>query len=150
MNKHHKLPFVVTLLGLMLLGAVLFVATHLVFRDQPAVQNVFSIIWTIALAVLIYRLVLNGRSADGSPGPGTLYDVVRFVMELLSVVTLLITAIMASVELSSPGGSSQLGFALGVTGFLAVVLLVFPRVLQMLKRRDQLGRSGTKGRQKIS
>ncbi len=140
MSKATKVPFVVTILGLMILAAVLFVTTQLVFRDQPGVQNIFSIIWTVALAILIYRLLLNGRSANDPAHAANLYALIRLMIELLAVVTLLFTAIMATLVLTSPGSSIQLVMTIGITGLMALLLLIIPRALRVLNRRDQLAK----------
>jgi hypothetical protein len=138
MSKYNRVPFAVIILGIMVLGAIMFVATQLVFRDQPDLQNLFSIIWTIALGVLIYRLFLNARSTRDPSKPVNLFGLIRFLMELFAVLTLLFTALMASIILTSPGNNLQLAVTVGITAFFALLLLVTPRILQMLNRREQM------------
>ncbi len=138
MSKANKVPLVVAILGLTILTAVLFVTTQVVFWDQPDVQNLFSIIWTIALVVLIYWFLWRGRTTGDASNRLNLYAVIRFMFELIAVLTLLFTAIMASVVLTSPGSSIQMIAMLVITGMLSLLLLIIPRALRLLNRQDEL------------
>ncbi len=136
MNATTKVPFALAVFGLMILAAILFVVTQLVFRDQPDVQKIFSLIWTVALGVLLYRLLVTRRSEQGQVKRTDLYGLMRFMVELIAVVTLLFAAIMASVVLTSPGNNAQLALTIAITGILAVLLLLIPRLLRLFTRHD--------------
>ena len=59
LNKLSALVlFVTVMIDLTILIGVTLVADRVLFANQPGLENVFSIIWTIAFGVALYRLML--------------------------------------------------------------------------------------------
>ena len=59
LNKLSALVlFVTVMIDLTILIGVTLVADRVLFASQPGLENVFSIIWTIAFGVALYRLML--------------------------------------------------------------------------------------------
>src|SRR5436305_2070059 len=95
---------VIALVGMIILTSVLFIANHLLFASQPDIENILSIVWTIALAVVMYRLLRYTTPAKtGVPAEWrrNLYGGLIFLCEVLALVTLIITAIIFSTRLTS-------------------------------------------------
>ncbi len=137
LNKNRVLLVAATF-GFMILASAMFIGTRLAFRDQPDVENVFSIIWTAALAVALYQLWRNWvatKSPSRQDRQQAVYGIIRLLMETIAVLALLFTAIMTIVVLTSPGDSSQLILVVGITALLALVLIVIPRITRVLDRR---------------
>jgi uncharacterized membrane protein len=136
--NRNRVLLVTATFGFAVLATAMFVGTRLAFRDQPDVENVFSIIWTTALVVLLYLLWRNWvatRSPSRQERQRAVYGVIRLMMEMIAVMALLFTAIMTIVVLTSPGDSSQLIPVVGITALLALVLIAIPRITHVLDRR---------------
>ena len=139
----NRVLFVAAVFGFVILACAMFVGTRLLLRDQPDVENVFSVIWTVALAVLLYQVWRNWgatRSQSRQERQQAVYSIIRLMMETIAVLALLFTAIMTIMVLTSPGDSGQLLLVIGVIALLAIVLLVMPRVIHVLDRRALEGK----------
>jgi hypothetical protein len=130
--------FLAGLCGLIILGAATLFVNRLLFADQQGLQDVFSIIWSAALCVALYKLMRAvWRPAKGEKAgwQHTAYRSFRFITELVAVVGLVLAAVVASVVLTSEGSNTQMVLAAGFVGGSGLALLITPRVMRLLNRR---------------
>lgn len=130
---------VIILVGMTMLTAATFIANHVLFASQPDIENILSIIWTVALAVVMYRLLLYmapTKNATRAEWRRNFYGGMVFLCEVLAVVTLIITAVIFSTLLTS-GEKLQtpLVMMVGVVALLALGVPVSARIVRVLNQR---------------
>src|SRR5438270_156576 len=88
--RNSNALFALIVLGLMMLTAVTFIGNRLLFANQPDIENVFSIIWTVVLGVILYRLMLYiapTKNPTRAEWRRNFYGGMIFLCEVLAVVT---------------------------------------------------------------
>src|SRR5437016_10793941 len=87
-NMKKSTLLVIALVGMIILTAVLFIANHLLFASQPDIENILSIVWTITLAVVMYRLLRYTASPAKAGAPAewrrNFYGGLIFLCEVLA------------------------------------------------------------------
>src|SRR5689334_13720177 len=136
---NNKLLFTISILGLTALTAVVFVISRLLLANQPDIDGAVSIIWTIALVVALYKILVYCFGAkDMSPQQQrqNMLGALTFLFETLAVVVLLLIAIQFAFAMTSEN-SMQLVLPVTVS-FLGVlsVPVVF-RVFRLLSHRSE-------------
>ena len=63
---NSKLLFSISILGLTALTAVVFIISRLLLINQPEVEGIVSIIWTIAFIVALYKIVMYFFAPKGT------------------------------------------------------------------------------------
>jgi hypothetical protein len=129
----------IIIVALTILSAITFVANRLLFADQPDLQNVISIIWTIALGAVLYRALLYAaptKNVERQEWRQNFYGGLVFLCEMLAVLTLVVMAIVVSGMMTS-GEPVQKPMALlmGVVTVLALSVPVGIRVIRSLNQR---------------
>ncbi len=128
--------FLLAMCGLIILGACTLVVNRLLFANQQGLQDVFSVIWSAALCVILYKVFRALWPSTGKQSwQQSAYGSFRFVTELIAVLVLVFSAVVASVLLTSEGSNTQLVLVTGFVGGSALALLVTPRVMRVLNRR---------------
>jgi hypothetical protein len=128
------------LVGVIVLGGAMFVANRMLFINQPGVENVVSIILTIALGVILYKLLAHTMAPKNSTRREVrrnLYGSAIFLCEMMVILVLLFTAILFTVTLSSGENQPSLSGLLAVVGLLALSLPLGLGLLRSLSRRTQ-------------
>src|SRR5207248_1113611 len=100
---------------------------------------ILSLVWTVALAVVLYRLLMYAfptKSTTRAEWRRNFYGGLIFLCEVLAVVTLIITAIIFSTILTS-GATLQTPLALmvGVIALLALAVPISSRIIRSLNQR---------------
>lgn len=141
-----SIPFGILLIGLIIVYAAGSVGARVLFRSQPGIENVFSIIWAVVLAVVLYRLLLYIRPSKDGAQKAWRQNVVGglvFLCELFSVVVLIFCAIMLSSTLTATTSQSGLTLLIGVVALCALSIPVGIRIIRMVNRRLDLTRSAS-------
>jgi hypothetical protein len=132
-----NLLFAAAMCGLIILGAATLVANRLLFAEQQGLQDVFSIIWSAALCVVLYKMLRNfWPSGAKATGHQVTYSSFLFLTEVVAVLALVMAAIVASIVLTSEGSNPQLVLAAAFVGGSALALLLLPRLVRLLNRRS--------------
>jgi hypothetical protein len=137
--KNHNVLFTVAICGFTVLSAVLFIVNRVIFSTQPGVENVFSIIWTVVLGIVLFRLMqysFKPKTVSKQELKRNMYGSVIFLFELMSIMVLLFSAILFTVTLTSGGNQTQLLMVIGFCGVVALSLPVGLRLLRALNRRQ--------------
>jgi hypothetical protein len=132
--RKTNLLFIAAMGGLVILGAITLVINRLLFGNQPAVEDVLSIVWSVVLCIIAYKMlryIFPARGASKQEWQRNVYGALLFLVEVFAVLTLVLVAIFASVMLTTPGGSDQFVPAAGSVAFLAVALLFVPRLVRL-------------------
>jgi hypothetical protein len=130
--------FAVALCGITFLGAAMFIANRLLFANQPGIENVFSVIWTVVLGIILYRLLLHAvgpKNTSRRERQRNLYSSLIFICEIMAMVVLLFTAILFTVTLTSGTNQTQLLAVIGFVGLLSLALPIGLRVLRALNHQ---------------
>ncbi|SRR5258706_11521189 len=136
--KNSSSLFAVALCGITILGAAMFVANRLLFANQPGIENVFSLIWTVVLGIILYRLLLHSvgpKNTSHRERQRNLYSSLIFICEIMAMVVLLFTAILFTVTLTSGTNQTQLLMVTGFVGLLSLSLPISLRVLRALNHQ---------------
>src|SRR6185436_14656471 len=91
-----KLLFTGSILSLTALTAIIFVISRLLFANQPEVEGVVSIIWTIAFVVALYKILVHFFAAKELPAQQqrqNLLSALTFLFETLAILALLLVAV---------------------------------------------------------
>jgi hypothetical protein len=137
--KNPNVLVAVGLCAMVLLGAVVFVANRVVFAQQPAIENVFSIIWSVILFAVLYRLLavaLRSKTGSRQEWRRNLYGSFIFIAEMMSVLILLSAAILFTVTLTSDVKQTQLLLLIGVVGVFALALPLGVQLARAFNRRQ--------------
>ena len=128
--RNSNALFALIVLGLMMLTAVTFIGNRLLFANQPDIENVFSIIWTVVLGVILYRLMLYiapTKNPTRAEWRRNFYGGMIFLCELLAVVAL--------VQILGRALPSSQGLPLALATFAIAFLLarfVYPRSRRLI------------------
>ena len=136
--------FGIMLIGLGILATAGFVGARLLLKTQPGIENVFSIIWTVVLGVILYRLMLYIRPSEDAGQRAwrqNVYGGLLFILELFSVLVLIVCAIMLSTTLTSTTSQSGLSLVISVVGFFALCIPVGIRLLRLVSRRPDMAQN---------
>ena len=130
--------FVVFFVGLTILGGIGYVVGRVAFMNYPGVEDVFSIIWTVLLTVLLYVGLSHTLKSSALKTPAERRrEVYAFVISLCEVCafgTLIFLAVVFSNIATTRGNESLLPLIL-VTGASAVVMLAFSGTMRVLTGR---------------
>jgi drug/metabolite transporter (DMT)-like permease len=138
--KNGNLLFLLALVGITILTTITFVGARLIFADQPEIENVFSLIWTVAMLFALYKII---RYLFPAKKPGEvvarqdMYGALVFICELVAVLVMLFSAIFLAITLTSDGGANtQFAMIIGVMGVMALGVPLGVRLLRMIARRN--------------
>jgi hypothetical protein len=138
--KNGNLLFLLAIIGITFLTAITFVGARLLFNDQPDIENIFSMIWTVGMLVALYKII---RYLFPAKKPGEIvarqdmYGALVFVCELVAVLVMLFSAIFLAITLTSDGGANtQLAMIIGVMGVMALLVPLGVRLLRIMARRN--------------
>jgi hypothetical protein len=138
--KKGNLLFLLAIVGITFLTAITFIGARLLFAEQPEIENVFSLIWTVAMLVALYKIMRHLFPAK-KPGEVVarqdMYGALVFVCELIAVLVMLFSAIFLAITLTSDGGTNtQLAMIVGVTGVLALAVPLGVRLIRIVTQRN--------------
>ncbi len=134
-----NLLFVAAMCGLIVLGAATLIANRLLFAEQQGLQDVFSIIWSVALCVLAYkvlRYLWPASTTSQRSWQQNVYSAFLFITEILALVALVFAAVVASILLTADGSNTQLILVTAFVTGSGLALIAVPRVVRLLAHRS--------------
>ena len=130
--------FVLFFIGLTILGGMGYVLGRIAFMTYPDVDNVFSIVWTVVLGLLLFVGLRHTLKASTLKTPAErrrqVYGMVISLCEVCAFATLIFVAIVFSNVATTPGNEGLLPLIL-VTGASAVGLLLFSGIMRIVTGR---------------
>jgi hypothetical protein len=133
-----KLLFTGSILGLTALTAVIFIISRLLLANQPEVEGIVSIIWTIAFIVSLYKIMVYFNSAKGMPAQQqrqNLFGALSFLFETLAMVVLLLVAVQFAFTMTSDN-NAQLVLPIAASFLCVLAVPAVFRFLKLLSRRS--------------
>jgi len=137
--SNTKLLFTGSIFGLTALTAILFVISRLLLVNQPDVEGIVSIIWTVAFIVALYKILVHFFGAKGvSPQQQrqNLLGALTFLFETLAMVVLLLVAIQFAFAMTADN-STQLLLPIAVSFLFVLAVPAVFRLLRLLSQRSQ-------------
>jgi drug/metabolite transporter (DMT)-like permease len=136
--KNTNLLFILVIIGMTFLSAATFIANRVLFADQPGLEDTFSLIWTVALGVILYKLlrfVFAAKATTPAEHRQSIYGALIYLIEVIAVTTLVIVSILFATTLTAaPGQNTQLILATAVVGLLALSIPVGIRLMRQAKQ----------------
>lgn len=125
-------------IGLIILGTLGYIIGRIVFLQNPALADVFSVVWTGVLGVLVYVILrFTWRSTAATTGierRREVYKVMISVIEVFVFAALLLLAIGFSNFSATPGNEQILSMII-TTAVLAIAMLIGTKVLRVVTAR---------------
>jgi hypothetical protein len=134
-----KLLFTGSILGLTALTAVVFIISRLLLANQPDIEGIVSIIWTVAFIVGLYKILVYFNAAKGTTPQQqrhNLYGALSFLFETLAMVVLLLVAIQFAFTMTSDN-NAQLVLPIAVSFLCVLAVPAVFRLLKLLSRRSE-------------
>jgi hypothetical protein len=137
--SNTKLLFTISIFGLTALTAVVFVLSRLVLVNQPEVEGIVSIIWTIAFIVALYKILgyfFATKETSHRQQRQNLLGALSFLFETLAMVVLLIVAIQFAFTMTADNNATLLA-PIAVSFLCVLAVPASFRLVRLLSQRSQ-------------
>ena len=127
-----KLLFTASIFGLTGLTAGIFVLSRILLADQPDIEGIVSIIWTVAVVFALYKLLVYffaPKGASPQQQRQNMFGALSFLFETLALVVFLLIALQFAFTMTADN-NTQLVLPIAVS-FLCV--LAVPAVFRLLR-----------------
>ena len=135
---NSKLIFTGSIFGLTVLTAIIFIVSRLLLANQPEVEGVVSIIWSIAFIVALFKILTYFFAAKGTAPQQqrqNLLASLSFLFETLAVVVLLLVAIQFAFIITADN-NAQLVLPVAASFLCVLAIPVVFRALRLLSQRS--------------
>jgi hypothetical protein len=137
--KNNGVLFVGIILLMTILTAMTFVGSRVLFSNQPGIEDVISTVWTVALVVVLYKLMrLSTPSKDATRNEmrQNMWGNLVFLCEMLAVVCVIVFGLILGNVLTSGSTPTPMLFAIGFLALLSASVPAGVRLIRVINRQS--------------